>query len=250
MEQPELAAAVKARLQEHWSPEQIAGARKREFPEDSRQQISRQTIYTAIARDDHRLPLQKCLRRFRRGKPRRKRKGRTCAGIACRPAIIQERARFGDWEGDTIVSAGQGREALITLVERRSGLTELIPVPHRTSRTVLRAIHRRLKKYPPALRQSLTLDNGTEFSAWAWLQWHLGIQVYFANPHSPWQRGTNENTNGLVRQYFPKGTLFREVTRYQVRQTQDELNHRPRKRLDFQTPLEILQQQLQIALQT
>jgi IS30 family transposase len=250
MEQPEIRAEVKEQLQEDWSPEQIAGERKRRLPPDSRVRISRQTIYNSIDRDDHALPLKKCLRRYRRRKRRRVKRERTCPGLTHRPGVINCRGRYGDWEGDTIVSAGHRGAALITLVERKSRFTLMIPVPNLKSRTVCRAIYRRFKKLPAQLRLSLTLDNGKEFAAWKELQRRLGIEIYFTDPRSPWQRGTNENTNGLVRQYFPKGTYFSQVSRYQVRKIQAKLNHRPRKRLDFQTPYEIFHHQCCLALQT
>ena len=249
-EQPEIREAVKQQLKEDWSPEQIEGATKRQFPDNPRRWISRQTIYNSIRRDDHGHPLKKCLRRYQMHKRCRKKKERTCPQLEQRPAIINERGRCGDWEGDLICSGGHDQFSLVSLVERQTGYTELILVPNKTSYVVMSAIRTRLEKHPPAVRQSVTFDNGSEFTRWEWLQWILALLVFFAHPHSPWERGTNENTNGLVRQYFPKGTRFSLVNRYQVQAVQDKLNHRPRKRLGFQTPHEAFHQQCCHALQT
>ncbi|WP_425614411.1 IS30 family transposase [Anatilimnocola sp. NA78] len=250
-EQPEIREAVKKQLQEGWSPEQIAGVSKRQFPEDPRRWISRQTIYNSLRRDDHGRPLQKCLRRYHLHKRRcRARKERICPQLEQRPAIINERGRCGDWEGDLICSGGHDQFSLVSLVERQTGYVELILVPNKTSDVVMSAIRVRLGKHPRELRQSVTFDNGSEFSRWEWLQWILTLLIFFAHPHSPWERGTNENTNGLVREYFPKGTRFSQVTRYEVQAVQEKLNHRPRKRLDFQTPHEALSKHCCLAVQT
>lgn len=226
-----------------WSPEQIAGETKWQFSDNSRRQLSAQTIYTWIAQDDHSLRWRKLLRRTRRPKRRCLRpNSQACVGLAQRPAIINERGRFGDWEGDTILGCRPHGGALISLVERKSGLVELIPVTNLQSHTVSRAIRQRLAKYPWRQRQSITFDRGSEFTEHAWLAEHLHLEVYFADPRSPWQRGTNENTNGLVRQFFPKGTNFQHVSRRKIEQVQNLLNHRPRKRHAFKTPSDILQQ--------
>ena len=250
LEQPEIREAVKQQLKEGWSPEQIAGATKRRCAENPRCWISRQTIYNSIRRDDHGQPLKKLLRRYRPHKRRREKKERTCPQLEQRPAIINERARCGDWEGDLIVSGGWDRTALISLVERKTGYTELILVSNKTSEAVMGKIRGRLEKCPRGLCLSITFDNGSEFARWQWLRDRLHVDIYFAHPHSPWERGTNENTNGLVRQYFPKGTRFSQVNHYQVQDVQDKLNHRPRKRLGFQTPHEAFQQQCILALQS
>jgi IS30 family transposase len=250
MLRPELRPLVIEYLRRHWSPEQIAGALKRQFPQDRRLHLTGQTIYTWIATDDHCRVWKKCLRRYRLRKRRARSTPKARPHIAGRPAIIDERGRYGDWEGDTIVSPRNQGGALISLVERRCGFVELIPVENRKTMTVTRAIFRRLLKYPPQLRLSLTFDNGSEFADHEWLKTHLHTDVYFAAPGSPWQRGTNEHTNGLVREFFPKGTLFDNISEYAVVKTQDLLNNRPRKRLDFQTPNDILQKLCYHATQT
>jgi IS30 family transposase len=179
-----------------------------------------------------------------------KKKERTCPQLEQRPAIINERGRCGDWEGDLICSGGWDRTAIISLVERKTGYTELILVSNKTSALVMAKIRDRLKKCPRGLRLSITFDNGSEFARWKWLRDLLQVEIYFAHPHSPWERGTNENTNGLVRRYFPKGIRFSTVTHHQVQDVQNKLNHRPRKRLGLQTPHEALQQQCCHALQS
>lgn len=248
-EQPEIRAAVQQHLKEGWSPEQIEGATKRRCPDNPRCWISRQTIYNSIRRDDHSQPLQKCLRRSQMRK-RREKKEPTRSQLEQRPAIINERGRCGDWEGDLICSGGHDQSSLISLVERQTGYTELIPVPNKKSDVVMSAIRKRMQNHPPGVRLSITFDNGSEFALWAWLQWVLGLLVFYAHPHSPWERGTNENTNGLVRQYFPKGTRFSQIDKYEVRDIQDKLNNRPRKRLEFRTPNEAFHQACNHALQS
>lgn len=250
MEQPEIREAVKEKLKEGWSPEQIAGATKRRCADNRRCWISRQTIYNSIRRDDHGLPMKKLLRRYRLRQRRREKHERTSPQLEHRPTIINERARCGDWEGDLICSGGGDRTALISLVERKTGYTELILVSNKTSELVMSKIRGRLEKHNRGLRLSITFDNGSEFARWQWLRDLLHVEIYFAHPHSPWERGTNENTNGLVRQYFPKGARFSQINQYQVQDVQDKLNNRPRKRLGFQTPHEAFQEQCILALQS
>ncbi len=139
---------------------------------------------------------------------------------------------------------------LVSLVDRKSGYLALLPLPNRKSDKVQRSICGRLSQLPPELRHSVTFDNGSEFAAYEALERALGLKVFFTDPHSPWQRGTNENTNGLVRQYFPKGTSLREVSRYKVAKYEKLLNERPRKRHHYQTPSEIFNQACNRAIQT
>ena len=250
MQRPDVREFVIEHLKLHWSPEQIAGDLKRRFPDDKRWHISAPTIYTWAHSDDHERRWKKLLRRAATRKRRRKSANPARRDIADRPAIINERGRYGDWEGDTIVSPRHQGGALITLVERRCGWVELIYVTNLKTKTVTRAIFRRLIKYPPHLRQSITFDNGSEFADHEWLKKHLLADIYFAAPRSPWQRGTNENTNGLVREFFPKGTRFADLSGYAIEKTQDLLNHRPRKRLGFQTPHDMIQIPCYCAIQT
>jgi len=246
---PENREYVEERLRKCWSPEQIAGRSQRDFPSDPRRQLSRQTIYTWLANDDHRRRWIVFLRHYKRRR-RARAAGRKDRALEKRPAIINQRGRFGDWEGDTILGSGGRGGGLISLVERKSGYLALLPVASRKADPVRRSICGRLASLPGELRQSITFDNGTEFADYAAIEKALGLAVFFADPHAPWQRGTNENTNGLVRQFFPKGTNLAQVSRYKVAKVEQLLNDRPRKRLKFQTPSEVLTVERCRALQT
>ncbi len=250
MQRAEVCEYVQQRLRKCWSPDQIAGRSRLDFPDDSRRQISRQTIYDWIANDDHRRRWIVYLRRYPHRKRPAPRKNRVSHPLSNRPQVVNDRQRFGDWEGDTIRGAGPSQEALVSLVERRSGYLALLPVRNHKAITVRRAIVGRLSRLSPELRHTLTLDNGSEFADHEVLHQQLGIDVFFTDPHSPWQRGTNENTNGLVRQYVPKGIRLRHVSRYKVAQAEHSLNDRPRKRLGYQTPYEAFTKQCQLAFQT
>jgi IS30 family transposase len=240
---------VTKRLQEYWSPDQIAGRSRRDFPEDSHRQLSRQVIYNWLDIYDHRQPLQKCLRRYSSGRGRQtKPSGPPANAVANRPAEVSERSRYGDWEADTIV--GPGAAVLLSQVERRSGYLSLLSLAARRSVPVRQAICGRLTQFPPALRLTLTLDNGSEFAEAPMLESAVGLQVYRTRPHSPWERGSIENLNGLIRQYFPKGTRFDEQSRYRVAQVEQSLNDRPRQRLEYQTPSEVFLPLCQRAIET
>lgn len=250
MQRPELRDYVQSHLRKCWSPEQIAGRLPWDYPENPALRISHQTIYAWLATDDHRRRWCRYLRRYRPRKRNCRARKQACRALRLRPEIIARRERYGDWEGDTIVSPPRSRSALVSLVERKSGYVELAAIADRQAVTTNQAIYRRLSFYPSGLRHSLTLDNGSEFSQPEALTASLHLDVFFTDPHSPWQRGTNENTNGLARQFFPKGTCFSKVSRYKVAKVQDLLNHRPRKRLGFRTPSEVLQEQRCRAIQT
>ena len=241
---------VQRRLRQCWSPDQIAGRSRVDFPENPERTFSHQTIYTWLARDDHRRRWVVYLRHYRRKRRRPKPTGRANRALEKRPAIVNERGRYGDWEGDTIVGAGRHGGALVSLVERKSGYLALLPVPSKHATNVRRAMCGRLQQLPSELRQTITLDNGSEFAEYALLESALDIDVFFTDPHAPWQRGTDENTNGLARQFFPKGTNFNQVSRYKVARAENLLNHRPRKRLNYQTPSEVLTEQRHRAFQT
>lgn len=240
---PELRRFVTRSLQKFWSPEEIAARSKQLFADRPQLQVSGQTVYTWVRTGKQRERLAKLLRRYKRRRRRKPVHPKQWSEIKQRPAIIQERGRFGDWEGDTIVGPFKRGGALISLVERRSRFVELIYVENLTTKVVTRAISRRLAKYPLHLRQSVTFDRGSEFANHAWLEKKLKIAVYFADPGKPWQRGTNENTNGLVRQYFPKGTVFNTISLERIAKAQDALNLRPRKCIGFQSPHQVLSKQ-------
>lgn len=250
LNRPENLAYVQQRLRQCWSPDQIAGRSRLEFPENPERTFSHQTIYTWLANDDHRRRWLVYLRHYPRKKRRTKSPGRTDRALAKRPAIINERGRYGDWEGDTIVGSGRHGGALVSLVERKSGYVALLPVPSKHAEKVRRAMCGRLQQLPPEIRQTMTLDNGSEFAEYELLESALSMEVFFTDLHAPWQRGTNENTNGLARQFFPKGTDFNQVSRYKVARAENFLNDRPRKRLHYQTPNEVISQQRSRAIQT
>lgn len=169
--------------------------------------------------------------------------------IAHRPTIVDTRRRFGDWEGDTVVGK-RHCGGLVTLNERKSGYLITRKVKDRTARRVRRAITERLSGLPPKLRRTLTLDNGKEFSEHESFATRLKMAVYFAEPYKSWQRGSNENTNGLLRQYFPKGIDFREIGWQTIEEVTESINNRPRKRLSYQTPNEVLTAYLGVAIET
>ena len=229
-------------LQNRWSPDQIAGRSRREFSRSPQRIVSRQTIYNWIDRQGQN---RACWREFLRfGRPRRRRSenpGRLphAVSIEGRPKVVDRRARFGDWEGDTLVSSGR-RGGLASLVERKSGYTMLTRVDDLRSQTVRQAAEQRLTPLPEILRRTMTFDNGKEFAEHSLLAMATGMSIYFARPYCAWQRGSNENTNGLVRQYLPKGTDFRDVSHRVVAEIESSLNDRPRKRLNYRTPREVL----------
>jgi IS30 family transposase len=243
MDHPKVQQYVSERLDQCWSPDQIAGRAQREFRRDNSRQISRQTIYNWI--ESLRPEERRIWRQYLRfGKPRRKRlenSGRLPGAVTIdgRPRVVDLRRRFGDWEGDTIVSRGR-RGGLLSLVERKSGFTFLSPVQDLRATTVRQAALEQLKLLPLHLRRTLTFDNGKEFAEHEALAAATGMQVFFAKPYCAWQRGTNENTNGLVRQYLPKGTELTAYSHDDVAAIQSSLNDRPRKRLDYLTPREVL----------
>jgi IS30 family transposase len=238
LERPEIRRYVERHLQECWSPDQIAGRMRHDFPDQSHLRVSHQAIYQWLDRHDHARRFRPCLRRFRvRIKMSCSRPA--AATIANRPPIIERRERIGDWEGDTIVGARRSG-GVVSLVERKTGYTILAKVDRLCSVPVEKVIRRRLRSLPKSCRHSITFDNGGEFAQYPRLAKALSLEVYFAQPHSPWQRGTNENTNGLVRQFLPKGSCFRDLNHTAVARIQSSLNERPRKRLGYLTPKEAL----------
>jgi IS30 family transposase len=242
LEDPELRNFVCEGLRQRWSPDQVAGRLPRVFPRQPQRQLSRQTIYSWIKQQDEQGGQWREYLRF--GRPRRKpsENGGRLPGarsLEGRPKIVEERRRFGDWEGDTLVSSGR-RSGLTSMVERKSGYTLLAPLADLKAPTVRQAMQAKLAALPALLRRTITFDNGKEFAQHQQLTAATGLDVYFARPYCAWQRGTNENTNGLVRQYWPKGTDFRDVSHRAVAELQSSLNDRPRKRLGYRTPREVL----------
>ena len=243
---PRLMAYVEDRLREHWSPEQIAGRLAAQPPADLEGcSLSHTTIYRSIWSDPERVrefrPFLRIASKPRRkpyGKPSRRGQILGKRSIDERPAEANERTRLGDWEGDTIVGRGQ-RGFVLTCVDRASRYLIARQVETCATEPVTVQLQQTIRKLPPEKRQSLTLDNGREFARPLELEKKLDLPIYFAHPYHCWERGTNENTNGLLRQYLPKGTDLTLVTPEQLRSYVRQINHRPRKCLGFQTAFEV-----------
>jgi IS30 family transposase len=241
---------VYKRLLKNWSPEQISGRIKLDYPNDSIMSISYEAIYMHIYAHPQAslnrkliklLPYQKSRRR--KPKPRRKKgsKIKDQVNISQRPKHIENRKEIGHWEGDLVIGKAQ-KSAIGTIVERKSRYTLIIPVKDRTTKSVTRAFAKELNQFDNQLTKTMTYDNGTEMADHKWLSSNTGIKVYFANPYASWERGTNENTNGLIRRFLPKKTDFKIINNKQLKMIQYKLNNRPRKVLGFKTPLEVLEQ--------
>lgn len=236
LEDPDVHQYVQEKLEERWSPDQIAGRVRRESPRRQQRWVSRQTIYNWIHRREP--GWSSYLRRGGR-RPEKRGKLSDCVRIDGRPDVINHRRRYGDWEGDTIVGKRR-RSALLTLVERKSGYARIGRVDDLKAATTTRAARRCMKDLPACLRRSITFDNGKEFADHQRLARQLELATYFAKPYRSWQRGTNENTNGLLRQFYPKGTDFTRISHRDVARVETLLNERPRRRLDYRTPAEVL----------
>lgn len=238
MDVPEINQAVRAKLTQEWSPEQIAGRGKQQT-QAGQCSVSHQTIYAWIKQDADRKHWESFLRRRGKRPYRRKNTGPPdAARIRNRPEVIEQRLRLGDFEGDTVLGP-PGTGGVATLVDRKSRYTIIVKVHSKDADHVHHQLKQRLKELDEQRRRSITFDNGTEFARCHRLEKHLGLSLYFADPGCPYQRGTNENTNGLIRQYFPKGTDFRDISHGQVRETENKLNNRPRACLGFRTPAEV-----------
>jgi IS30 family transposase len=244
---PPLRRVVEQQLRRCWSPMQIAQWLRQRTPDDPTMTVSHETIYRTLfiqARGAFRKELTQYLRTQRslRRSAQARAPGRGQiphpVTIAERPASIEDRAIPGHWEGDLLL--GGHTSQIITLVERTSRFVQLLRVPRRDTLTVVAALTRHARRLPAGLMQSLTWDRGHELSQHQRFTVATKIQVYFCDPHSPWQRGTNENTNGLLRQYFPKGHDLSAVTQAQLNRVARELNTRPRQTLNFQTPAAVL----------
>lgn len=243
----QLSLIVAKKLKRQWSPEQIAGWLKREYPNTKEYQVSHETIYRTLyiqARGALKKELLQCLRTkrvMRRSKHSSlKRQGLggivNAVSISERPPSVEDRAIPGHWEGDLI--EGSRNTFIATLVERHTRYVMLAKIKDKNSDTVISALIKQSKKLPKELYKSLTWDRGKELAAHQKFTIATNIKVYFCDPSSPWQRGSNENTNGLLRQYFPKGTDLSVHSQSKLSAVARQLNERPRKTLEFETPAE------------
>jgi IS30 family transposase len=258
---PQLCAQVQALLVKKYSPEQIAGVLATTYPDRPEMQVSHETIYKALyvqGRGELRRELTTCLRTGRAlRKPRRRSRGGDRRGripgmvnISERPAEANDRAVPGHWEGDLIIGKDQASQ-IGTLVERSTGFVRLLHLPDtRSADVVAEAMIAAITALPPTLRRTVTWDQGHEMAQHARISIDAGIDIYFCDPHSPWQRGSNENTNGLLRQYFPKGTDLSIHTAEHLSYVADELNGRPRKRFGWDNPTNRLNALLSAATKT
>ena len=246
---PRLRAAVQGMLDRRHSPEQASGRLKVDYPDDPGMRVSHEAIYQSIyvyPRGELKRELKASLRSGRGARrPRGRREGRGkiigAVPIGQRPAEAEGRLVPGHHEGDLVMGSAASNSAVATIVERMTGYLTLLPLPGgHTADAVADAVIDRMTALPGWFARTLTWDNGKEMARHARIASEAGIAVYFADPYSPWQRGSNENTNGLLREYLPKGTDLRRYTPAQLQAIQDELNDRPRKRFGYHTPREQL----------
>jgi len=231
-------------LRLRWSPEQISGRLKKDLnelisPEAIYQYIYHTETYSKVLGEDFRIYLR---HRRKRRLPHGARKGQRIFvfrgdSIDQRPKVVDERTRLGDWEGDSVESVDH-KPGVNTLVERKVGLVFISRLKDKTSASTTDVMAKRFEAVPEKLKQTVTLDNGFENSNWLGIEKQTGLKCYYAHPYHSWERGTNENTNGLIRDYFPKKTDFDTVTDDEIQWVEYQLNSRPRKRLNWLTPLE------------
>ena len=247
VEKRKLANVVAGKLQLQWSPQQIAGWLKQTYADDENYQVSHETIYRSLfiqARGALKKELLQHLRRTRAMRRSRHHTQKTenhgkivdAVSISERPAAVDDRAVPGHWEGDLLF--GSINTQIATLVERHTRYVMLVKVARKDTETVVNALIKNARKLPQELYKSLTWDRGHEMAAHKRFTLATDINVYFCDPHSPWQRGSNENTNGLLRQYFPKGIDISNYTQSQLNAVARTLNERPRKTLNYETPAE------------
>ena len=242
---------VLEKLSQRWSPMQISTTMKEDFPDDEEMRVSHEAIYQALYVQGkgalrQELKLEKALRSGRRNRLPQSRlaakRGKDKSWvegceISLRPAEVADRAVPGHWEGDLVIG-GDMRSCLITLVERQTRFVLVSRLELHPTELVTSRLAKMVEEIPKALMRTITWDQGMEMASHRSFTKETGVKVYFCDPHSPWQRGTNENTNGLIRDYFPKGTDFTKVTEEEVQEMQDQLNGRPRQTLGWQNPAE------------
>lgn len=244
---PALAHRVAAKLRRQWSPEQVAGWLKRSYPDDASRQVSPETIYRTLYIQSRGALKKELLAHLRRTRAMRRSRhhtqktdnhGRIVGAVAIseRPATAEDRAVPGHWEGDLVF--GNHNSQIATLVERQTRYVMLLKVGGKDTATVVNALIRHARRLPKELYRSLTWDRGKELAAHRRFTLATDIQVYFCDPHKPWQRGSNENTNGLLRQYLPKGLDLAGITQTKLDAIARRLNERPRKTLGYETPAE------------
>ena len=242
-------AFVVAKLELDWSPDQISGWLAKHHPAGSEMRVSHETIYKSLFIQSRGVLAKELQKHLRSGRPIRRSVHNTVAGqwrsqiknavsIRERPPQVEDRAIPGHWEGDLLL--GRHWSQIATVVERTTRFTVLVQLDNRGMTTVTDGLKRTMTRLPEHLRQSLTWDRGMELADHHNVTIETGLQVYFADPHSPWQRGTNENTNRLLRQYFPKGTSMAGLTQDDLDTIATKLNSRPRKTLDYDTPADRL----------
>jgi IS30 family transposase len=248
-EHPQLAKLVAQKLRLEWSPQQIAGWLAREYGDAKSMRVSHETIYRSLFIQARGVLKKQLTAHLRRGRTLRRSRQYVFQGSARgvipeplsireRPAQAEDRAVPGHWEGDLLL--GRGHTRIATLVERKSRFVILVKLPSGDTHTVVRALSRRVRKLPKQLRRSLTWDRGNEMTRHKEFSLATDVKVYFCDPHSPWQRGSNENTNGLLRQYFPKGTDLSGYSQAYLDRIALRLNQRPRETLGFSTPADTL----------
>ena len=241
---------VASKLVLDWSPEQISGWLKTQYPDDESMRVSHETIYRSLFIQARGVLKQELMEHLRSKRRMRRSLHATVSGqsrgqivdavsIRERPAEAEDRAIPGHWEGDLL--SGAKNSYIATLVERHSRFAMLVKVPGKDTEAVVQALSRHVRKLPASLRRSLTWDRGLEMARHKEFTVATNVKVYFCDPQSPWQRGTNENTNLLLRQYFPRGTDLSPISQAQLDQVALRLNQRPRKTLGFQTPAARLQ---------
>ena len=250
---PRLRKVVESKLELRWSPEQIAGWLKAGYPDDPEMRVSHEAIYLSLFVQSKGALRKELARYLRSGRARRRPRGlsvmngqgqlRGTVHISQRPAEANDRAVPGHWEGDLVF--GKRSSTVATLVERKSRLVMLVRLPgSHTADVVADALAEAIATLPEQLRRSITWDQGKEMADHAQFSVATGVPVYFCDPHSPWQRGSNENTNGLLRQYFPRSTDFRALTQSDLDAVAAELNDRPRQTLGWKSPCQALDEAL------
>ncbi len=249
---PSLLKAVEAGLEQDWSPAQIARRLRLDYPDNAAMRVSHETIYQALYIQGRGVLRKELTKHLRQGRTERRKRGREelrgkirdMVNISQRPPEVADRAVPGHWEGDLIIGK-DNHSAIGTLVERATRYVMLLELKNgKTAENVREALAKKIQALPAELWRSITWDQGPELSEHAQFTVDTGVKVYFCDPHSPWQRGSNENTNGLLRQYFPKGTDLNEYSAAELDRVARQLNGRPRETLGWRTPAEKLNELL------